>query len=65
MSGLLKFVHKGRGGPFLGFKSVRNKVKWVMKLNPLLLLGTETIKLVNHLIQSWRNNTKLCITILL
>ena len=35
-----------------------------MELTSLLLLGTEVIKLVNHLIQSWRYNTKLYNTIL-
>ena len=48
-----------RVGLFLGFKSVRNKVKWVMKLIPLLLLGTQIMKLVNHLIQPWRYNSNL------
>ena len=67
MSTLLKFVQilKRRGSIFVGFKSVSNKIEWAIKLTSLLLLGTEVIKLVNHLIQSWRYNTKLYNTILL
>ena len=34
-----------------------------MELTPLLLLGTEVIKLGNHLIQSWSYNMKLGNTI--
>ena len=40
-----------------------NIAKWVVKLTTLVLLGTEVINSVNHLIQVWRYNTKLYNTI--